>query len=101
MPKLILKGTKVYLTSELRKELGEKFGRLDKLARILDVRAELERGQSRKEGKPFRFEINLRVPGAFLRSEAWGRNISEAVNLAIDEIRGSLLRFKERRGEGE
>ena len=97
MVKIILQGTHYRVPDEIKAYLDKKLSSLDSLfPRLLDARVELAFDQAVKEGRPFRAEINLRVPGKLLRAESTGGSVLEAIDIVIDEIKRELIEFKER-----
>jgi len=99
--KLHIKATNLVLTEDLETYIEEKLGGLEKFTKKYGTALEawVEVGRTtrhHKEGDVFRAEIDVRVPGKILRSEAAGRD----VYLAIDETRREMERqLKEYRGK--
>lgn len=95
---IIIKGTNLDLTDGLRKHIDEKIGGIKKFFPMDEkegagslVIARVEAGlisTHHKSGKIFRAEVNLSLPGNFIRAEAE----SEDLYRAIDMVRVKLER---------
>lgn len=95
---IIIKGTNLDLTDELKKHINEKISAVKKFFPVNEkgeanpdtiVRVEVGLiSTHHKSGKIFRAEANLSLPGKFIRAEA----DSEDIYGAIDKIRIKLER---------
>lgn len=98
--KTIIKATNLELTPEIKKAIEEKIGSLDKFISHIDpaviqasVEVAFEKGYEDKE-KAYYAEVNIKLPGNIIRSEARGNNIYKAINEVKDELQRSFRKYK-------
>ena len=97
--KTAIKATNLDLTPEIKKAIEEKIATLDKFIPHIDstieafVEVALETRHHQK-GKIYYAEVNIKVPGKILRSEAREENIYKAINTAKDELQAIIKKHK-------
>ena len=94
--KIILKGTNLKLTQDIKDYVDDKIGGLDKyFDNILEARVELELdNRHHRKGDVYRCEVNLRIPKKILRVEKNERNINKAIDKVKDHLREEVLKIK-------
>lgn len=87
---------KVYVDSKIPK-IVEKFfkGRNTLVSASLDVEIEKTTRHHHK-GRIWRAEVNLGLPGAFLRAEADAEDVRAAIDLVEEELKSELKSYKEK-----
>lgn len=95
---ITIKGTNLNLTDGLRKHIEEKIGGVKKFFPVDEKNSAISSATARvevglisthhKSGKIFRAEVNLSLPGKFIRAEAE----SDDLYRAIDMVRAKLER---------
>ncbi|MFA5076774.1 MAG: ribosome-associated translation inhibitor RaiA [Patescibacteria group bacterium] len=95
---IIIKGTKIDLTPEVKEYIEEKITGLGKyFDKIIEARVEVGLTTAHhRTGSIYRAEINLRVPGTLLRVEKTTQNLLKAIDKAEDHMREELKRYKEK-----
>ena len=97
---MIIKGTKIDLTPEIRKEIDTKIGELEKFipaGTLASCYVEVERTTfHHKKGYIFRAEANIELPGRLLRAEARRETLSQALTELKDELQRELKKYKNR-----
>jgi putative sigma-54 modulation protein len=92
-----LKGTNFDLTDEVKSQVNEKLGGLDKyFANIQQIDVEVgltRRGQ--QKGKIYFCEVNVSVPRKLLRYRVESENVSRAVTEAKKGIQLEIKKYKE------
>ncbi len=97
--KVTIKATNLNLTPAIKKVIEEKIATLDKFIPHIDASVEafvevaLET-RHHKKGKIYYAEVNIKVPGKIIRSEAREENIYRAINEVKDELQGLLKKYK-------
>lgn len=99
--KVTIKATNLDLTPEIKKAIEEKIATLDKFISHIgtSVEAFVEVSiltRHHKKGKIYYAEVNIKVPGKIIRSEAKEDNIYQAINTVKDELQRSLKKYKEK-----
>ena len=99
--KVTIKTTNLDLTPEIKKAIEEKIATLDKFISRTDtsVEAFVEvaiETRHHKKGKIYYAEVNIKVPGKIIRSEAREDNIYKAINTVKDELQVLLEKYKEK-----
>ena len=99
--KVNIKATNLDLTPEIKKAIEEKIATLDKFISHPDtsVEAFVEvaiETRHHKKGKIYYAEVNIKVPGEIIRSEAKEDNIYKAINTVKDELQVLLEKYKEK-----
>jgi ribosomal subunit interface protein len=99
--KINLKATNLDLTPEIKKAIEEKISTLDKFISHIDtsVEAFIEvaiKTRHHKKGKIYYAEVNIKIPGGIIRSEAKEDNIYKAINTVKDELQVLLKKYKEK-----
>lgn len=99
--KVTIKATNLDLTPEIKKAIEEKIATLDKFISHTDtsVEAFVEvaiETRHHKKGKIYYAEVNIKVPGKIIRSEAKEDNIYKAINTVKDELQVLLEKYKEK-----
>ena len=97
--KVNIKATNLDLTPEIKKAIEEKIATLDKFISHTDtsVEAFVEvaiETRHHKKGKIYYAEVNIKVPGEIIRSEAKEDNIFKAINTVKDELQRLLKKYK-------
>ena len=97
--KTTIKTTNLDLTPEIKKAIEEKIATLDKFISHTDtpVEAFVEvaiETRHHKKGKIYYAEVNIKVPGEIIRSEAKEDNINKAINTVKDELQRLLKKYK-------
>jgi len=101
--KINIKTTNIELVPQLRQYIEEKIGELDKFIQHIDgsVEAWVEAGKPsfrhRKREDAFYVEVNIRLPGQGVRSEAKGSDLYLTINQVKDELQRLLKRYKGKR----
>ncbi|KKS95692.1 ribosomal subunit interface protein [Candidatus Giovannonibacteria bacterium RIFCSPLOWO2_01_FULL_43_160] len=101
--KVSLKGTNIALLESTREYVDRKIVRMVEKLLIREgeaVALDIEVGKTTKHhraGKIFRAEANLSVGRTLLRAEALGETLNEAIDLAEDELKQEIKKFKEKR----
>ena len=100
--KVTIKATNLKLTPGIKKVIEEKIATLDKFIPHIDTSVEafvevaLET-RHHKKGNIYYAEINIKVPGKILRSEARREDIYQAINEVKDELQRILKGYKKRK----
>ena len=99
--KVTIKATNLDLTPEIKKAIEEKIATLDKFISHIDtsVEAFVEvaiETRHHKKGKIYYTEVNIKIPGEIIRSEAKENNIYKAINTVKDELQRLLKKYKAR-----
>lgn len=99
--KVTIKATNLELTTEIKEAIEEKIGTLDRFIPNINMPLEavVEVGREtrhHKKGKIYYAEVNIRMPGKVLRSEAKEENIFKAINTVKDELQLLLKKYKKR-----
>ena len=99
--KVNIKATNLDLTPEIKKAIEEKIATLDKFISHADtsVEAFVEvaiENRHHKKGKIYYAEVNIKIPGKIIRSEAKEDNIYKAINTVKDELQVLLEKYKEK-----
>ncbi len=97
--KFSLKTTNLELTPDISGHLKKTINSLDKFIENLDstVRVWVEIGrisQHHRSGKIYRAEVQIRLPGKSVRSEAVAKTIFQAINEVKDELQRELKQYK-------
>lgn len=101
--KVSLKGTNIALLESAREYVDRKIVRTAEKFFIREgdpITLEIEVGKTtehHRAGKIFRAEANLSVGKILLRAEALGETLNEAIDLAEDELKQEIKKFKEKR----
>jgi len=99
--KVTIKATNLNLTPTIKKAIEEKIATLDKFISHIDtsIEAFVEvaiESRHHKKGKVYYAEVNIKVPGKIIRSEAREENIYRAINTVKDELQLLLKKYKKR-----
>lgn len=100
---IILKGTHIELTDDIRELVEEKIGSLNRFLHDLDpasVEARVEVGIPSEHTVSrgiHRAEVNLTLPGALLRAETENAELSAALTEVRDELERQVERYRETR----
>lgn len=100
--RIILKGTNVELTQELRDYVDEKIGGLDKFLKnvdgTLEARVELAKTtRHHQQGNIYRAEVNLDFSGKVLRVEEEREDLFSAIDGVEDELKRRIVSYKDKR----
>ncbi len=100
--RIILKGTNVELTQELRDYVDEKIGGLDKFLKnvdgTLEARVELAKTtRHHQQGNIYRAEVNLDFSGKILRVEEEREDLFSAIDGVEDELKRRIVSYKDKR----
>jgi ribosomal subunit interface protein len=101
--RMMIKGTNLELSDDVRDLIDEKIGGLNHLLNDVDpetVEARVEVGVPQEHVVSralFRAEVNLRVPGELLRAEAVGRSLGAALTEVKDALQRQVEQYRERR----
>ena len=96
--KLNLKATNFELTDQIRKQVQDKIGGLDKYfnnIQQIDVEVGLVR-KGQQKGKIFFCEVNVSVPKKLLRYRREFEDMTKAINEAKKGIQLEIKKYKER-----
>ncbi|MDD2584541.1 MAG: ribosome-associated translation inhibitor RaiA [Bacteroidales bacterium] len=97
--KIRLKSTKLEMTDAIANYFQEKMNMLDKYLgdiQVLNCDCEVEKvGGEQKNGKVFRAEVNLEVPGALLRVEKEANDLYKAIDKVKDHMLIVIKKHKE------
>ncbi len=102
MLKLNIKATNFKLEPTVYDYIQEKIGNLDRFIENVDysvVQGWVEVGLTTKHhqsGDIYRAEVQIRLPGRSVRSEAVAKDIFMAVDAVKDELQTELKKYKER-----
>jgi len=115
--KVTIKTTNLDLTPEIKKAIEEKIATLDKFISHTRARSKRVKKNERssttdtsveafvevaietrhhRKGKIYYAEVNIKVPGKIIRSEAREDNIYKAINTVKDELQVLLEKYKEK-----
>ncbi|MFC1663881.1 ribosome hibernation-promoting factor, HPF/YfiA family [Patescibacteria group bacterium] len=97
--KFSLKTTNLELTPDIYGHLEKTINSLDKFIENVDsvVQAWVEIGrisQHHRSGKIYRVEVQIRLPGKSVRSEAVAKTIFQAINEVKDKLQRELKQYK-------
>ena len=101
--RIILKGTHIQLTDDIRDLVEEKIGSLSRFLEDLDpasVEARVEVGIPSEHivsRTIHRAEVNLRLPGTLLRAETENPELSAALTEVRDELERQVEKYRETR----
>lgn len=80
----------------LRDYIEKRMNKLDRFFdRVVDARVKLKLQQEVKGANKL-VEISVKVPGNTLVAQVEGSTFEHATNLAIDKIKGQILKYKEK-----
>jgi putative sigma-54 modulation protein len=101
MLKLNIKGTNLKLDSLVYDYIQEKIGGLDKFIEKVDsvVQGWVEIGlitKHHQSGNIYRAEVQIRLPGKGVRSEATAKDVYLAIDMVKDELQQELKKYKEK-----
>ena len=95
-----IKATKIELTSPIKDYIEEKMLMLEKyLGNIKIINCDVEVGLTtggHKNGKIYRAEVNLNLPGKMLRVEKTEKDLAKAIDKVKDHLQRSIKRYKEK-----
>ncbi len=98
--KIIIKTTNAELTPDIAEYLNQKIHGLDKFLGGMDmnvIEARVEIGRTTKHhqtGDIFRVEVNLRLPGRVLRSEAEELDWRTAIDVVKEELQNGIEKYR-------
>jgi len=99
--KIIIKATKLELTSAIETYVKQKIGSLDKFIKNMDkegaVEARVEISRTTKhhnKGPVYRAEANLNLPGKLLRAEHIDWNVRRCVDEIKQELQREIRKYK-------
>lgn len=96
-----IKATKIELTENIKSYIQNKMDMLEKyLGNIKVTNCDVEVGLAvgnQKNGKIYRAEVNLSVPGELLRVEKTEKELFKAVDKVKDHLLRSIKRYKEKK----
>ncbi|MFA5644429.1 MAG: ribosome-associated translation inhibitor RaiA [Patescibacteria group bacterium] len=96
-----IKTTKVDLTPELKKYVQKKIEMLDKYlgeVAVINCDIELEHAISKQNnGKTYRVEANLFVPGEILRVDKTEKTLNKAIDKVKDHLVLMIKKYKEKK----
>ena len=102
--KITIKTTKIKLSPALYNYIEEKIGGLQKFLKNIDkniIEAIVEVGkpsQHHQKGDIYYAEVNLRLPGKILRTEAEEWDLRVAVDKIKDDLRREIKKYKIKQG---
>jgi len=108
--KILIKGTNLDVTPEIRSYIEEKIGEVAKFVSdpndTDEARVEVARTTfHHQNGDIYRAEVNLALPGRLLRVEASRSDIYQAITEAKDELQREIKKYKDsqiiKRRQGE
>lgn len=95
-----MQGTHIELTDAIKKYVEDKLKAVSKLTEKFepcDVRVEVGKTQKgQQKGMIFRAEFNLTIPGVVLRSESVQDDLYAAIDVAVDELRRQVKKYKDK-----
>jgi putative sigma-54 modulation protein len=95
-----IKATKIELTPEIKDYVQLKMDMLEKyLGSIQVLNCDVEVGLAvgnQKQGKIYRTEVNLELPGQLLRVEKTEKELFKAIDKVKDHLARSIKRYKEK-----
>ncbi|MFH1192546.1 MAG: ribosome-associated translation inhibitor RaiA [bacterium] len=97
MSKIIIQGTHLELTEEIKNYIYEKFNKLDRyFDNILEIRVEVERALPghHNKGKVYRAEANVHVPKKILRVEKTAEDLFKAIDKTEKHMREIIKEHK-------
>lgn len=101
--KIVIQGTKLYLTKALSVYIEEKLGTLQKFLKRYDakgsviLRVQVARAsRHHKKGDVFYAEANLDIPGIVIRAEAYHRDARLAVNLMKKTLEAEIKKHNDK-----
>lgn len=96
-----IKATKIELTAEIKKLIQTKMDMIEKYLGKVQVNNcdfEIEKSLNKQNnGKIYRAEVNLSVPGEVLRIEKTEVDINKAIEKVKDHLQRSVKKYKEKR----
>lgn len=99
--KIIIKGTHIDLTPEIRSAIDEKIGELDRFMAFpsTDVEARVDVGRStfhHQHGDVYFAKVDLNVNGKTIHAEAEGSDIISALTEVKDQLQIEVKKFKQK-----
>lgn len=99
--KINIKATKIELSAELKDYVEKKMLMLEKyLGDIIVTNCDVELEHSlttQNNGKIYRAEVNLEVPGTILRVEKTEKTLNKAIDKVKDHLVLSIVKYKEKK----
>ncbi len=93
-----IKATKIKLTPEIKEYAQKKMDMLDKyLGSFKPVNCDVEIGLAvggQANGKIYRTEVNLKLPGELIRVEKTEKDILKSIDKVKDHLRMSIQKYK-------
>ena len=99
---IALTAKNIEITQAIRNFVEDKIGGLDKILGHSEASASVEIGKPSKHhrsGEVFYAEVNLKMGGNLLRSEAQRDDLYAAIVEAKDELQTQIKKFKDKRSE--
>lgn len=99
---IALTAKNIEITEAIRAFVDDKIGGLEKVLGHSEVSASVEIGKPSKHhrsGDVFYAEVNLKMGGNLLRSEAQRDDLYAAIVEAKDELQTQIKKFKDKRSE--
>ncbi len=95
--KIIIKGTNIELTPEMKVYLQNKFSTIEKYnKKINEVRVEIEHDAKHQKGEIIRCEVNVLVNGRIIRVEKNAVSFEKAVNKVRDHLKLVLVKQRKK-----
>lgn len=99
--KVKIKATQIELTGSIKQYIEEKMDMIDKYLgeiQVINCDFEIEKTKSNQnKGMIFRAEVNVEVPGDFLRIEKTSDDLYKAIDKVKDHLPRSIKRYKEKK----
>lgn len=98
--KIIIKTTNIELNPQIEDYIHDKIGTIDKFLDGMDrnvIEARVEIGkitQHHQTGNVFRAEVNLKLPGRILRSEAEEMDYRTAIDRVKEELQSEIKKYR-------
>ena len=96
-----IKATKIELTEDIKNLIQTKMDMIEKYlgsVQVSNCDFEIEKSLSKQNnGKIYRAEVNLSVPGEILRIEKTEANITKAIEKVKDHLQVSIKKYKEKK----
>ena len=96
-----IKGTNMDLTDAIKARIENRIGKMEKMCAGLepcDIAADVGKTtKGQNKGKIFRAEFNMKVPGAFLRTESTEEDLYVAIDAAVRDLRRQVVSYRKKR----
>jgi len=90
---IIIKGTNINLSPEMKNLIQEKISAVDKFyPKLIEAKVEIEFDEHKKKGHNYRCEVNIPIPGKLIRVEKTTPDFEKSVNKVKDHLKVVLAK---------